>query len=81
MNKVTLIQVIPMPANKMLVDKNGDECVCDIIAYFYSDYDYKLHEMPLAFGELVDYPSVDDVKDWDDWFTHHEDNYEIVDRQ
>ena len=80
MDKVTLIQVVPMPANKMLVDKYGCECECDIIAYFHSSYDNKLHELPLAFGELADYSSVDDVENWNDQFTWCEENYRIVDR-
>lgn len=70
-----------MPANKMLVDKNGDECVCDIVAYFYSDYDGRYHEIPLAFGDLSEYDSVHHLEDWHEAFDHIEKNYTIVDRQ
>ena len=81
MSKVTLIQVIPLPPNKMLVDKSGDECECDIIAYFHSTYDEFYHEVPMAFGDLkeMEFDSRDG-DEWDDFFHHMERDYEIVDR-
>lgn len=70
-----------MPANKKLVDKDGEECVCDIIAYFYSDYDLRYHEIPLSFGDLSEYNAVNDLEDWHEAFDHIEKNYTVVDRK
>jgi hypothetical protein len=80
MNKVTLIQVIPMPANRKLVDKEGNESICDIVAYFHSDDDNCIHEIPLAFGEVNMFDPVDELESWTEWFVHFENDYRIVDR-
>ena len=81
MEKVTLIQIIPLPENKMLVDKEGEECECDFIAYFHSTYDERFHEIPMAFGEMnVLNMDSRDSDIWAGYFEQIEKEYKIVDR-
>ena len=82
MDKVKLIQVIPLPPHKTVVDLDYDEeCQLDIVAYFYSEYDGKFHEVPMGFGEMNELSSTTFYEEWDTYFEDNSKRFVIIDKE